>query len=492
MKTRPLVLAIVAAAGFSLSSHALSTEHIEWGRGPAQYLMTAEETARWKTVATDDEAQRFIALFAARRDPTPGTPQNEFVDEYARRVVEADRTFSIGNRVKGSMTDRGRALILFGAPKTVLRSRGQNTTTLGDNDERQGTVWMQWVYEDDPSVKEVFGTPRAQIRFVDRFGTGEYKLERGTLNVEAAEQRAIARMVTQPALTEAALLAAVLPPPPALPVELTTESLRAAVNDFKAAAKNPYEKRAFATSGQYLTAAGETFVPVMLYVPKSAGLPSQDLTFFGVLQDEGGKNVAVFETPAKLAATRDDFYIDHSLRGVPAGKLRGFFGVAQNGKPLAIATSDIEVAASVDPSAPATSPLILSNNVYPLTAAQPPDAPFTFGGVKVIPKADKTFRRTDELWYFVELVNPGVTELLAGGSAPKVQVRIDVQGPKKMLAPPREVEATPMKGVPGHYGVGSAIPLASFPPGEYTFTLKVIDTVRKASYTLSDRFRVAD
>jgi len=47
-----------------------------------------------------------------------------------------------------------------------------------------------------------------------------------------------------------------------------------------------------------------------------------------------------------------------------------------------------------------------------------------------------------------------------------------------------------MKGVPGHYGIGSAIPLASFAPGDYSFTVKVIDTVKKASYTISDKFKL--
>jgi hypothetical protein len=47
-----------------------------------------------------------------------------------------------------------------------------------------------------------------------------------------------------------------------------------------------------------------------------------------------------------------------------------------------------------------------------------------------------------------------------------------------------------MKGVAGHYGVGNAIPLDSFQPGDYTITLKVMDTVKKVSYTLSEPFRV--
>lgn len=488
MKIRTLALAI-GAFGLALSAEALSPELVEWGRGPAQFLMTKDEEARWKSITTDDAANPFIALFWMRRDPTPATERNEFREEYQARVQYADENFGVPKRTRGALTERGQTLIVFGPPKTILRSRGQNSATLAENEQREGTVTEQWVYEGSDVVNQIFDAPRAQIRFTDRFGTGDYRLERSALDMAAAQQRAVERTITQPELTEAMLFAAPAAPAPALPVELATESLRRAVSEFKPDAKAP---RVFAAWGQYVMAGGESFVPVMLYVPKSANLgAAQDLTFFGVIQDASGRNIAAFEEAAKLSASRDDFYVDRSLRGLPAGKHRGIFGLAQNGKPIAMASADLDLVA-VDPRATDASPLILSNNVYPLTEAQAPDAPFTFGGVKVIPKADRTFRKADELWYFVELLNPGVAELAAGGAAPKVQVRIDVEGPKKMIEPPRVVEATPMKGVPGHYGLGSAIPLATFPPGEYRFTVKVIDTVRKASFTRSESFRVAE
>jgi len=57
-------IALVAAlAVIAVSAFALSTENAEWGKGPAQFLMTKEEAARWKAVKTDEEAAKFIALF---------------------------------------------------------------------------------------------------------------------------------------------------------------------------------------------------------------------------------------------------------------------------------------------------------------------------------------------------------------------------------------------------------------------------------------------
>jgi hypothetical protein len=47
-----------------------------------------------------------------------------------------------------------------------------------------------------------------------------------------------------------------------------------------------------------------------------------------------------------------------------------------------------------------------------------------------------------------------------------------------------------LKGVPGRYAIGTGIPLETFQPGQYTFTIKVIDTIKKTSYTLSENFTV--
>jgi len=233
-------------------------------------------------------------------------------------------------------------------------------------------------------------------------------------------------------------------------------------------------------------------VPVELYVPKVAGIqPSDDLTFFGVVEDTAGKPIAVFEEPAKLSVTKDDLYFDKSLM-LPAGKHKAVFGLAQNGKPLSMVQTEMNLAGSLDKDAPAISSLILSNNVYALPTAQHPDDPYAFGGIKVVPKGDKTFTTADELWYFFELRNPGLDDK----NQPNVQVKVTMAGTTnegkkvELSSPPAVASAIPLKDVPGQYGIGSSINLASIKPGNYSLLVKVTDTVKKTSYTLSDNFKV--
>src|SRR3954447_6326108 len=127
MKTRNfLIAAILTAAAATSAFAALSPAKADWGKGPVQFIMTAEEKAAWKTIQTDAAADDFIALFWARRDPTPSTPRNEFREEFEARVKTADEQFSRG-RFNGSTSEPGRMLIVFGNPTAPIK----RTTTPG-------------------------------------------------------------------------------------------------------------------------------------------------------------------------------------------------------------------------------------------------------------------------------------------------------------------------------------------------------------------------
>ena len=504
MKIRTLMIAVALVTIAAGNAFALSSEYVEWGKGPAHYLFTVEEAAKWKTIKTDEEAKAFVDLFWARRDPTPATPANEFKADIEARIKYTDEKFTPVRKkgTKGSMTDRGMFIILFGAPTKIANHQGSAVRSPLSTNQDEAQSMQIWFYEGE-AAKQLFGVPKVEFRFADRYGNQEFSFDRAGVPINEAKNKVIAASITQPDLTVAPTFTsapAVSATAPAAPVAaaattmaLSSPALKTAVEQFRAATANPYDKQLYATWGEFVTASGETFVPVMLYVPKSAPYASQKaLTFFGEVRDASGAVVAAFEEPATLNASKDDFFVDKSLDALPAGTHKGVFGLAANGKPVAMVTTSMEVKGALDKDETAISPLILANNMYPLTEAQKADDPFAFGGVKVVPKADKTFRRSDELWYFFELRNPGVDEL----GKPKIQIKLDVDGktdggqPVKAANPPAEVEAIEMKGVPGHYGVGNALTLDGFDPGTYKFTVKVIDMVKKTNYTLSDTFKL--
>src|SRR5471032_495969 len=100
-------VAIIAASAFAQ----LSAENRDWAKGPAQFILTAQEQQQWNQIKTDADAKAFQDLFWAKRDPSAGTPANEYRDSFMQAVKYADDHFAEGRRA-GSLTDRGRVLIL--------------------------------------------------------------------------------------------------------------------------------------------------------------------------------------------------------------------------------------------------------------------------------------------------------------------------------------------------------------------------------------------
>src|SRR3954447_503495 len=510
-----VVLVVVVVAAFAATAFAgMSANLADFGKGLAQWLMTKDELAQWKKIDNDAGARAFIDLFWARRDPSPGTPANELEDDFDARVAYADKTFAEGH-TKGSMTDRGHVLITLGRPTKLERTNPEPKSTilapttgqpnLGDQNVESLQSYSPkqlWTYEAS-KTKLQLGAPSAELAFVDQYGSNEWKLERtGKTDVTALFETTNKSKIVQPGMTEAPKGAAPAVATPAAAVatsvaatvapmlEFKTAALRAAVDDLKAG-KSSY-KNVYVSYGEFITPQGDYFVPVELYVPKVAGLSAtQDLTFFGMVEDETGKTTAVFEEPAKLIASKNDYFFDKSIKLAP-GKYKATFGLAENGKPVSMIRNDMELAA-LDKDAPAVSRLILSNNVYTLTQAQKPTDPYSFGGMKVVPKADHVFNTTEELWYFFEARNPGVDP---ASKTPKITEAVQLTGKTdagktvKMALPAYDADAQELKGVPGHFAVGTSIPLDTFKPGDYTLTVKVVDTISSKTYELKDSFRV--
>ncbi|HEX6161570.1 MAG TPA: GWxTD domain-containing protein [Thermoanaerobaculia bacterium] len=309
---------------------ALSQKYVDFGKGPAQFLLTKDEQTTWKNIKTDAEAQAFIDLFWARRDPTPGTPENEFLEGFNQRVALADQRYS-ESKTKGSMTDRGKVFILLGAPTNIVRTVSPGGTIqapdsgmpsdLGGASTRsaQGNSPREiWTYEQQKTRIQL-GAPEVELIFIDQYGTKDYKLERGARTDHTAVFNRVAQgFVAQPDLrevpkfTKAPAPVPVVSTPAPAPAGIATAAIRAAV-DAAAGEANGVQM----TYGEFITADGEHFVPVQLFVPKGANVPAEaNVTFFGSVRGESGE-VLAFEEEAMLAASRDDRFVAKSLTLAP-------------------------------------------------------------------------------------------------------------------------------------------------------------------------------
>ena len=515
MKIRNFVIfAAILIAVATTSFGQLSMAKADWARGPVQFLMTKEDQAAWNALKSDAEADQFIALFWARRDPTPGTPRNEMREEFDRRVQTADQTFATA-RQRGALTDRGKVLVLFGAPTRAVRSGGSGgiagttspagsiagRTTDTEAEDTATAERQMWTYE-GAAAEKLFSAPKVELRFIDRSGTHDLRMETPRIDFTAAQQRVVTGAITQPNLTSATMQQKPVPAPQAQPVAaapevpmttLRTAALETAVADAKTQ-KAP--GKAMISYAEFVAPTGDYYVPIELYVPGSANLATDAAdTFFGVIEDATGKRVMAFEEPAKLTASKTDYFVDRSLN-LPSGKYTATFGLAKAGTPVIVTSAPLELNALTKEST-GTSHLILSNNIYEMAEAAPVKSPFAFGKLKIVPKANYVFSNKDELGYFVEVHNPGIDP---ASNLPKLQMKLDLLDSKgKALAgaPLSDAQALPLSGQvgPGQYAIINGIPLAQLSkplaPGEYTLRMKIVDTISKQSYNLEQKFKIS-
>ena len=222
------------------------------------------------------------------------------------------------------------------------------------------------------------------------------------------------------------------------------------------------------TADRFVTAGGVSFVAMQAGLPPTLVRAGSSLTFFGQILGSDGRVLSDFELPSPVLDSKGDPYVEHSLiAGATATSAR--LGVAMNGAVIGVASCTFP---SQNDGA---SQLIVSNNIYNMARAQNPFEPFAFGGTKVVPKPDRSFRRADEAWLFVEWRDEKTVE-----TAPPLSIRVIVEGADKRLAgswQPAEVSA--LKGVGGHFGIGTTVDLSSLAPGDYTIKLLVRDANTK-------------
>jgi len=102
----------------------LEKSYREWLEQDVVYLITKEEREDFLKLPTDAARDKFIADFWELRNPSPGSPSNEYKDEIYRRISFANARFGVGSGLEGWRTDRGRTYITLGEPqqKEVYRN----------------------------------------------------------------------------------------------------------------------------------------------------------------------------------------------------------------------------------------------------------------------------------------------------------------------------------------------------------------------------------
>ncbi|MEO8432405.1 MAG: GWxTD domain-containing protein [Acidobacteriota bacterium] len=550
----PLAAFIFVAAVAS----AQSAKYKDWPKSPEAYFLTPAERTEWAQVKSDEDAEKFIATYYARRGG------DKFKAEIARRIAAADEQFKL-RRQRGAESSRGRLLIVLGGPTRVTTTRGAGgpdtpgNPSVAQSDPRTDTAFggtattpvvvQNWIYEKD--------------KFDSSWGIGDLNLrvsvdtQRGTDEIQnaAAANRAIAviaeKSVVAPnagAAASSATVAAAAPTPAgassaAAPAAATPSapSVNAVKPSIPASATGPASTATAATTattaapaapasaaipaatraaldavlkenhnaagafwgGPFRSVAGDAFYSLELSVPAEKA-PAATAKFAGVVTSEAGQEAATFWDDAPLTEVktgqRNDKVYERSIV-LPPGTYRAAFGLFPADGSAALATASVRFELKPKSAEFEVSPLILASTLTPLTKRPAPTDPFVFGmdkPIRVDPKGSRIFAREESLWYFYTVTNPAMPEAAAApapapaatpapgapapppaavpsAAKPRIMTRIGVLREGQPAFAPFTGPAELQLLSPGYYATGSEIPLSSFEPGFYTFTLNVRD-----------------
>jgi GWxTD domain-containing protein len=161
-KISVLILSLVFSLSFLTSKEKLSKEYKDWLESVSP-IITKTEKEIFGKLKTEEERNKFIQAFWRQRDPFPDTEENEFYNEYMKRIQFADANFGRETSKKGSQTERGYFYLLLGPP--LERQRFATSSKL--------LPLELWYYRGE--VK--YGLPPYfYIIFYQPQGLGEYRL----------------------------------------------------------------------------------------------------------------------------------------------------------------------------------------------------------------------------------------------------------------------------------------------------------------------------
>jgi GWxTD domain-containing protein len=130
----------------------------------ARYIAEKQERDTYKKLNLNGK-RNYIKEFWARRDQTPGTPENEYKRDYLSRVQYANQSLR-GTFREGWRTDRGRVILIYGRADEIERFPF-------NNQNRSYEIWHY--YQVQGGVDFIF---------VDKREMGDYELVHSTARGE--------------------------------------------------------------------------------------------------------------------------------------------------------------------------------------------------------------------------------------------------------------------------------------------------------------------
>src|SRR5256712_294528 len=496
----------------------MESPYKKWLQEEVPYVITPEERGAFKKLSTDEEREQFIEQFWELRNPNPGSPENEFKEEYYRRIAYANEHYASG--IPGWKADRGRIYIMYG-PADEIESHPSGGTYLRPPEEGGGETstfpFETWRYRYIDGI----GT-NVILEFVDPTMTGEFHLtidpgEKDALlhvpNAGLTQLESMGMASKRDRFSRSDGMTTGRSPggEPESMNEFTRLDLYAKIfkapsvkfNDLKAVvtARLSAQLLPFDVRTDFLRVTEETILtPVTVQVANrdlefqnKGGVMHAVLDIFGQFSSLSGRIVNTFEDSVVLDVPENEFqrYVDrrsvyqkamplrpgrYNLSVVVKDDLNGHMGSMELG--IQVPHFDEEKLSH--------STLILADKIEPLPTSQVGSGPFVIGGSRVRPNVSRTFTRDQTLGIYMQVYNLAVDPQTHRPSA-EVQYEIAKEG-KSVLTQAEQVAK--MQNAAQQITLQKKMPLNSLQPGKYSVQIKVTDNVKNQTITQTDTFEV--
>lgn len=462
MRKNEYLLAIVLALSLVQSAQTQDKEkdraYKNWLEKEVKLLLSSDEVNEFKSMKTDEEKNAFIELFWAKRDPTPGTPENEFKIEWYKRLEYVEKNFTYGPR-KGISSDMGRVYMLLGPPaQTKGEIGGKREEPLGGS--QLEAPLQHWVYQPMPELglNEPFRVTFRQYQW-------GYELDQQT------PQTILRAMEMFPKVVQ---FNADLKEIPKYRFKLDEKSFEGKTLSHFITSGETIEQIPLRWVAHFTQAGNEsTYVYFSILVDaKKAGLKKEEeLTFFGKLKSEKGQDEEFLRSIKLEKAKEDPIPVGF---GVPAlaDKYTLYLGVRNEDQTKCTLLKSPLVVPDFWRGELTISTIIFSANVEPVKPKGKENKdydPYVFGQFRAVPHFDNVFKSRDNLSVLFQIYNAkpvdGEVSLAIEYfiEAPEGTYRLNGQEIKQKVK-----EGQTISG-------GTEVPLSPLKPGEYNFKIKIID-----------------
>jgi GWxTD domain-containing protein len=485
----------------------------KWIEQEVPYIITDSERQTFKKLTTDEEREAFIENFWERRNPNPGNPENEFKEEYYRRIAYSNEHYASG--IPGWKTDRGRIYIMYGPPNEI-DSHPSGGTYQRPAEEGGGETstfpFEDWTYNYIDGIGN-----NIKLEFVDPTMSGEYHLtmdpgeKDALLHVPGAgltllESMGMASKSDRFTRTDGMTIGQPLGGTPESMEEFTRLDTFAKIwkppsvkfDDLKASVSHkissqilPFDVRTDfirITDDAVLTPITIQVAQKDLEFQNKDGVMHAMLDIYGQLISLGGRVANSFDDAVVVDVPEHDFqtYVSRKQVYQKAIPLRpGHYKLSlvikdQNSGNIGTLDLGLVVPHFGDDRLESSS-LILADLIQQLPTSQVGTGPFVIGGTKVRPSVTKVFNRDQDLGIYMQVYN-----LTQDPTTHKPSGEIEYS----LTRDGKSVFSRTESAQTAQVTIEKKLPLKSLEPGQYTLQVKVTDNVSKQSVVQPATFQL--